>query len=440
MPLEICPILESDIEEWTHLIFAAFQDDPVSKLMYPVPATPSLIAWTVQNTVESWGKDPTARHCQVKDTETGEMISAAHWIFFPRREGEDWRKVPMVEVSDDYHRERFTALITNAASKRIAAMGPQPYLYLPTLVTHPKHHRRGAATLLLKWGIDQASKQNLPINLTASPAGVSLYKKFGFQPFYETVIDLTPVGLSQHCVRTGMILPAPFPSKPSPPLAISPAISIEPVTDESDMVRLAEIESLAFVGNPILSLIFPPDPHGKTDHQVRASEHIQTMRERKGARYVKATDTQSGQIVAWAQWHFFDDLEKPPPTPLPENWLPRANIALGKHFLGTLEKTRLDGMKGKKYMLLAVLVTLPEYQRNGIGGKLLEWGLEQADEKGYHCWIDSSSRGLGLYKKHGWEEVGFLEVNLADYGGEEGVVDRTVFLVRKPRQRAKMVS
>ena len=56
MPLEVCPILESDVEALTNLIFAAFQDDPVSKLMYPVPATPPLIAWTVEDILKSWAK------------------------------------------------------------------------------------------------------------------------------------------------------------------------------------------------------------------------------------------------------------------------------------------------------------------------------------------------------------------------------------------------
>ena len=304
------------------------------------------------------------------------------------------------------------------------------------MVTHPKHHRRGAATLLLKWGIEQACKQNIPINLLASPAGISLYKRFGFQPLYETIIDLTPVGLSQHYVQTGMILPAPFPSRPPKSLDVSLKISIEPVIDESDMVCLAEIESVAFGESPIMSLIFPPHPDGKNAPQARINEHIQSMREDETARYVKATDVQSGRVVAWAKWHFFEDPEKPPP-PFPKEWDPPVNAALGKYFFGVLEEKRRDSMRGKKYILMAILVTLPEYQRKGIGGKLLERGLEQADEKGYHCWIDSSPQGLGLYKKHGWEEVGLLDVDLADWGGEQGVIDRTVFLVRKPKERAK---
>lgn len=304
------------------------------------------------------------------------------------------------------------------------------------LVTYPKHHRRGAASLLLKWGIEQACKQNIPINLTASPVGISLYKKFGFQPLYETKIDLTPAGLSQQYIHTGMILPAPYPSEPSRLLAISPKISIEPVTDKSDMMPLAEIEDVAFRENPILTLIFPPNPDGKNDHQARANEHIQSMREDETAHYVKATDVQTGKIVAWAKWHFFEDPEKPPP-PFPRKWDPPVNAALGKYFFDALEETRRNSMKGKKYILTAILVTLPEYQRKGIGSKLLEWGLERADEKGYHCWIDSSPQGLGLYKKHGWEEIGFLDVDLAGWGGEQGVIDRTVFLVRKPKERAK---
>ena len=74
------------------------------------------------------GKDPTVRHLQVKDTETNKMISASHWMFFPQREGDDWRKVPVIATSDEHHKERYTTLLTNSINKRNAVMEPQPYL------------------------------------------------------------------------------------------------------------------------------------------------------------------------------------------------------------------------------------------------------------------------------------------------------------------------
>ena len=204
------------------------------------------------------------------------------------------------------------------------------------------------------------------------------------------------------------------------------------------MIRLAEIKSVALGESPIMSLIFPRNPDGKENHQIRANEHIQSMREDETARYVKATDVQSGKIVGWANWRFFEDPAKPL-IPSRREWDPPANIALGKYFFGALEERRRESMKGEKYFLMAILMTLPGYQRNGIGGKLLEWGLEQADEKGYRCWIDSSPEGSGLYKKHGWEEIGFSDVDLADWGGEQGVLYRTVHLVRKPKERVERV-
>lgn len=62
----------------------------------------------------------------------------------------------------------------------------------------------------------------------------------------------------------------------------------------------------------------------------------------------------------------------------------------------------------------------------------MEWGLQEADREGVECWIDSSPFGLGLYKKFGWKEVGYLDVDLGRWGGEAGKVRRTVHMVRSP--------
>ena len=93
-------------------------------------------------------------------------------------------------------------------------------------------------------------------------------------------------------------------------------------------------------------------------------------------------------------------------------------------------------MKGKTHCLLSVLATLPEYRRKGIGSQLLRRGLEEADEKGYESWINASPQGLALYKRHGWEEVGFVDINIGEWGGKEGIIDRTVCLVRKPKVKS----
>jgi GNAT superfamily N-acetyltransferase len=46
-----------------------------------------------------------------------------------------------------------------------------------------------------------------------------------------------------------------------------------------------------------------------------------------------------------------------------------------------------------------MLCLSPEYQRMGVGRKLLEWGMQEADREGVECWIDCSLIGSRLYKE-----------------------------------------
>ena len=87
-------------------------------------------------------------------------------------------------------------------------------------------------------------------------------------------------------------------------------------------------------------------------------------------------------------------------------------------------------MKGKPYLLVQELAVLPEWQRKGVGRRLLGWGLEKADAEGWECWLDASKKGEGLYRKFGFRDVGCVEVELGEWGGEEGIVERAVEMVR----------
>ena len=89
-------------------------------------------------------------------------------------------------------------------------------------------------------------------------------------------------------------------------------------------------------------------------------------------------------------------------------------------------------MKGIPYILMHGLAVLPEWQGKGVGKRLLEWGIREADKKGLDCWVDASEAALGFFEKFGWKQVGSVEVNLADWGGD-GKKERAVPCIRKPR-------
>lgn len=48
------------------------------------------------------------------------------------------------------------------------------------MLTHPDYHRRGAASMLVKWGCELADSEGLPAYVSASREGAPLYARFGF--------------------------------------------------------------------------------------------------------------------------------------------------------------------------------------------------------------------------------------------------------------------
>jgi GNAT superfamily N-acetyltransferase len=60
------------------------------------------------------------------------------------------------------------------------------------------------------------------------------------------------------------------------------------------------------------------------------------------------------------------------------------------------------------------------YQRRGLGGVLVKWGIDEANRRGLPTYIEGTSKGYGLYVKHGMREVHRIETDLSQYGGEPG--------------------
>lgn len=80
-----------------------------------------------------------------------------------------------------------------------------PHGVLALLVTDGRYRRRGAGSLLLKWGIDLSEKTGLPCYLQASEQGRRLYSHYGFQPIDTVEFDLSEFGLEGVETMTEMI-------------------------------------------------------------------------------------------------------------------------------------------------------------------------------------------------------------------------------------------
>ena len=85
------------------------------------------------------------------------------------------------------------ALTTRRAFAALLTRLPELHL----LVVHPKFHRRGAGTKLLSWGCDQADEHGVAMCLESTPAGMELYKRFGFREVRTLKADMRQFGWDQ---------------------------------------------------------------------------------------------------------------------------------------------------------------------------------------------------------------------------------------------------
>lgn len=79
-------------------------------------------------------------------------------------------------------------------------------------------------------------------------------------------------------------------------------------------------------------------------------------------------------------------------------------------------------------LVLALIVTTPEFQGRGVGSLLIRDGFAVADEHNLPVWLEASPRGYRVYKKLGFQDVEEFEMDLTKYGGK--TIDRSVGMIR----------
>ena len=73
------------------------------------------------------------------------------------------------------------------------------------LVTASQHRRRGAGSLVVKWGIDKSEATGLPCYLQAPEQGRRLYSHYGFESTETAEFNLLDYGLEGVEKMTEMI-------------------------------------------------------------------------------------------------------------------------------------------------------------------------------------------------------------------------------------------
>ncbi|KAI9710537.1 MAG: hypothetical protein M1820_002673 [Bogoriella megaspora] len=151
---------------------------------------------------------PHVYHLKVVDTENDKVVMAyAKWETYERgRPDLEKLRQPMEQSEkevDQFGQLRDAA--HNYFCSRNGEMGKDPHMLLALLVTASGHRKRGAGSLLVKWGIGKSAIAGLPCYLQASEQGRSLYERYGFHSIGTAEFELSDYGLQGIEIMTEML-------------------------------------------------------------------------------------------------------------------------------------------------------------------------------------------------------------------------------------------
>ncbi|CZR59730.1 uncharacterized protein PAC_09624 [Phialocephala subalpina] len=211
------------------------------------------------------------------------------------------------------------------------------------------------------------------------------------------------------------------------------ALSIS-LAAEEDASAIASLTTVAFAAcDAAYPLIWGSAQEGT--HDMIAEKGLFTPVQKEGRITFKAVDDASGKIVGFVTWIMPKEKVVVSQAGLGQKGiglpdLPGVNMELwGEKVAGPRQFHDRD-VDESKDMHLSFFFVHPDYQRRGIGSKLLEWGKQKGDELGAKIWLTSTPQARVAYEKNGWKVVEKHEIDLGKYGGEGSYI--RFWMLRSP--------
>ncbi|KAI9148163.1 Ferric/cupric reductase transmembrane component B [Paramyrothecium foliicola] len=121
----------------------------------------------------------------------------------------------------------------------------------------------------------------------------------------------------------------------------------------------------------------------------------------------KAIDSSTGSIVGAALWYICqeDPFADGQDDGKELTWFPDdGSRRFAEQYLDIYDKPRLRAGR-RPQVYLFILFVDPDYRRQGIGSRLLKWGMDKADDLAVEMFLDSTSEGKPLYDRHKFHTV-----------------------------------
>lgn len=179
-----------------------------------------------------------------------------------------------------------------------------------------------------------------------------------------------------------------------------------PWTEMDDFVRVLQAAFVDGIGSVLL--------HGgrasnEATHAQAVKDQLEPLlgnqNEVQDVRYYKAIDTATGEIIGVAKWNIFFEqteeqveglLHQPKPSE-------KGYDSVIKPILDYFYGNRRKFMHPRPFVCLNAIGTHPEHQGRGAGKRLVQWGVQLADQLGLPMYLEASKEGWPLYQKFGFE-------------------------------------
>lgn len=190
MSLSLRPAIASDARHIVDIYLSAFREDAISLLCFP--RNKAVDDFWLNMIAEELSNPHTHFVCVTSSDASGQetVIAFAQWMAPSNPvtvELPTWPAGSDSELANSF----FGALFST--HKRL--MEGKKHWYLELLGTRPEFQGKGAAGMLMRWGLERADEEGVEAYLEASPDGKPIYEHFGFVAQEELVVDLEGKGL-----------------------------------------------------------------------------------------------------------------------------------------------------------------------------------------------------------------------------------------------------
>ena len=186
MALKVLPATEADVPRLMEIQFAAFADSPWDHMINETENnTPTTRQAAGNRLLNHMRTTPYAHVCKCVDTRSAEIVGSCIWDLHAEQRSkaevaQDHDMLSMAWEQDEEKRKRAYAVTGMVMEGRRRTMENRPYGLLMYMCVDPKYQRRGAGSLLVRWGLDRCEELGIPAFLEASEYGAPMYDKLGY--------------------------------------------------------------------------------------------------------------------------------------------------------------------------------------------------------------------------------------------------------------------